>query len=250
MSLEKRLEGKVALVTGGARGIGKAISARLAAEGAKLAIVDIMLDVAQATADEFTAQGVEAKAYAANVASFADAEATIAQVVADFGSLDILVNNAGITRDTLMLRMTEEDFDKVIAVNLKGTFNFTKAVVRPMMKQRAGKIVNIASVVGRMGNVGQANYSASKAGVIALAKTTAKEFGARNIQVNAVAPGYIETDMTAQLPEAAREAFMTIIPAKRGGKPEDVANVVCFLCSPDSDYVTGQCINVDGGMLM
>ena len=157
MSLEKRLEGKVALVTGGARGIGKAISARLAAEGAKLAIVDIMLDVAQATADEFVAQGVEAKAYAANVASFADAEATVAQVVADFGSLDILVNNAGITRDTLMLRMTEEDFDKVIAVNLKGTFNFTKASIRPMMKARAGKIVNIASVVGRMGNVGQAN---------------------------------------------------------------------------------------------
>ena len=188
MSLEKRLEGKVALVTGGARGIGKAISARLAAEGAKLAIVDIMLDVAQATADEFVAQGVEAKAYAANVASFADAEATVAQVVKDFGSLDILVNNAGITRDTLMLRMTEEDFDKVIAVNLKGTFNFTKASIRPMMKARAGKIVNIASVVGRMGNVGQANYAASKAGVIGLTKTVAKEFASRNIQANTVAP--------------------------------------------------------------
>ena len=198
MSLEKRLEGKVALVTGGARGIGKAISARLAAEGAKLAIVDIMLDVAQATADEFTAQGVEAKAYAANVASFADAEATVAQVVADFGSLDILVNNAGITRDTLMLRMTEEDFDKVIAVNLKGTFNFTKASIRPMMKARAGKIINIASVVGRMGNVGQANYAASKAGVIGLTKTVAKEFASRNIQANAVAPGYIITDMTGK----------------------------------------------------
>ena len=250
MSLEKRLEGKVALVTGGARGIGKAISARLAAEGAKLAIVDIMLDVAQATADEFVAQGVEAKAYAANVASFADAEATVAQVVKDFGSLDILVNNAGITRDTLMLRMTEEDFDKVIAVNLKGTFNFTKASIRPMMKARAGKIVNIASVVGRMGNVGQANYAASKAGVIGLTKTVAKEFASRNIQANAVAPGYIVTDMTGKLSEEAREAFMQVIPMKRGGTPEDVANVVYFLTSPDSDYVTGQVINIDGGMLM
>ena len=250
MSLEKRLEGKVALVTGGARGIGKAISARLAAEGAKLAIVDIMLDVAQATADEFVAQGVEAKAYAANVASFAEAEATVAQVVADFGSLDILVNNAGITRDTLMLRMTEEDFDKVIAVNLKGTFNFTKASIRPMMKARAGKIINIASVVGRMGNVGQANYAASKAGVIGLTKTVAKEFASRNIQANAVAPGYIVTDMTGKLSEEAREAFMQVIPMKRGGTPEDVANVVYFLASADSDYVTGQVINIDGGMLM
>ncbi|WP_302454852.1 SDR family oxidoreductase [Victivallis vadensis] len=210
MSTEKRLEGKVAIVTGGARGIGKAICSRLAAEGASLAIVDIML----------------------------------------FGKVDILVNNAGITKDTLMLKMTEDMWDAVIAVNLKGTFNFTKAVVRPMMKQRAGKIVNIASVVGRMGNVGQANYSASKAGVIALAKTTAKEFATRNIQVNAVAPGFIETDMTAKLPQEARDAFLTVIPAKRGGKPEDVASVVYFLCSPDSDYVTGQVINVDGGMLM
>jgi 3-oxoacyl-[acyl-carrier protein] reductase len=149
-----------------------------------------------------------------------------------------------------MLRMTEQEWDAVIAVNLKGTYNFTKAVIRPMMKARAGKIVNIASVVGRMGNVGQANYSASKAGVIALAKTTAKEFASRNIQANAVAPGFIETDMTAKLPQEARDAFLTVIPAKRGGSPEDVANVVYFLVSPDSDYVTGQVINVDGGMLM
>jgi len=246
----KTLEGKVAIVTGGARGIGKAISARLAKEGAKLAVVDILLDVAQATADEFTAQGFEAKAYAANVAKMEDAEATVEAVVKDFGRLDILVNNAGITKDNLMLRMSEQEWDAVLAVNLKGTFNFTKAAIRPMMKARAGKIVNIASVVGRMGNVGQANYSASKAGVIALAKTTAKEFGQRNIQVNAVAPGFIETDMTAELPQKVRDAFMTVIPAKRGGTPADVANVVYFLCSPDSDYVTGQVINVDGGMLM
>ncbi|MBQ9804680.1 MAG: 3-oxoacyl-[Lentisphaeria bacterium] len=246
----KKLEGKVAIVTGGARGIGKAICARLAAEGAKLAIVDILLETAQQTADEFVAAGIDARAYAANVAKSEDADATVAAVIKDFGKVDILVNNAGITKDNLMLRMSEAEWDAVIAVNLKGTYNFTKAVVRPMMKQRSGKIVNIASVVGVMGNVGQANYSASKAGVIALAKTTAKEIGKKNIQVNAVAPGYIETDMTAQLPQAARDAFLTIIPANRGGSPEDVANVVNFLCSPDSDYVTGQVIHVDGGMLM
>ena len=246
----KKLEGKVAIVTGGARGIGKAICARLAAEGAKLAIVDILLETAQQTADEFNAAGIDAKAYAANVAKFEDAEATVAAVLNDFGRLDILVNNAGITKDTLMLKMTEDQWDAVIAVNLKGTFNFTKASVRPMMKQRAGKIVNIASVVGRMGNIGQANYSASKAGVIALAKTTAKEFASRNIQVNAVAPGYIITDMTGKLSQEATDMFLKIIPAGRGGTPADVANVVCFLSSPDSDYVTGQVINVDGGMLM
>lgn len=249
MSNEKRLEGKVAIVTGGARGIGRAICERLAAEGASLAIVDIMLDVAEATAAEFAAAGVKAKAYAANVAKFEDAEKTVKDVVADFGSLDILVNNAGITRDTLILRMTDADWDAVIAVNLKGTFNMTKAAVRPMMKT-GGKIVNIASVVGRMGNAGQANYSASKAGVIGLTKTTAKEFARKNIQANAVAPGYIITDMTGKLSEAATDAFLKVIPMERGGLPADVANVVYFLCSPDSDYVTGQVINVDGGMLM
>ena len=235
MSLEKRLEGKVALVTGSARGIGKAICARLAAEGARIAVLDLRLEDAQATADEFKAQGVDARAYAANVAITADAQAAVDAVVKDFGRLDILVNNAGITKDTLLLRMTEAQWDAVLAVNLKGTFNFTQAAVKVMMRQRSGKIVNIASVVGRMGNAGQANYSASKAGVIALAKTTAKEFAARNIQVNAVAPGYIETDMTGALPQEVRDQFLKVVPAGRGGSPEDVANVVYFLCSPDAD---------------
>ena len=250
MGKDKRLEGKVALVTGGARGIGKAICQRLADEGAKLAIVDIMLDVAQETADEFKAAGVEAAAFASDVSKLDSANETVADVIKEFGQIDILINNAGITRDTLMMRMSEQDWDMVIAVNLKGTFNFTKAVCRPMMKARSGKIVNVASVVGRMGNAGQANYSASKAGVIGLTKTTAKEFATRGIQVNAVAPGYIQTDMTGKLSDAATEAFMTVIPMKRGGTPEDVANVVYFLCSEDSNYVTGQVINIDGGMLM
>ena len=247
MSLEKRLEGKVALVTGGARGIGKAISARLAAEGAKLAIVDIMLDVAQATADEFTANGVEAKAYAANVAVFAEAEATVAQVVADFGSLDILVNNAGITRDTLMLRMTEDDFDKVIAVNLKGTFNFTKAAIRPMMKARAGKIINIASVVGRMGNVGQANYAATKAAMQGFTRTMAKELGRKNVRMNCVAPGYIDTDMMRAVGEEKFNAAVARHPMQRMADPDELAAVVTFLCTEDASWVTGQTIIASGG---
>lgn len=250
MCNEGRLNGKVALVTGGARGIGKAICQRLADEGASLAIVDIMLDVAEKTAEEFRAQGVNAIAFAANVAKPEDAEKTVAAVMEKFSKLDILINNAGITRDTLMLRMTENDWDAVIAVNLKGTFNFIKSAVRPMMKSRYGKIVNIASVVGRMGNAGQANYSASKAGVIGLTKTAAKEFATRNITINAVAPGYIQTDMTNKLSEEATQAFMQVIPMKRAGTPEDVAKVVYFLCSDDSSYVTGQVINIDGGMLM
>ena len=246
----KRLEGRVALVTGGARGIGRAICEKLASEGAKIAMVDIMLDVAEKTAEEFNAQGFEAMAIQANVAVPEDADKAIAAVVEKYGKLDILVNNAGITKDTLMLKMTEKEWDAVLAVNLKGTFNFTKAATKVMMRARYGKIVNIASVVGRMGNIGQANYSASKAGVIALTKTTAREFGSRNITANAIAPGYIQTDMTEKLPQAARDAFLVNIPLKRAGLPADVANAVCFFCSDESAYITGQVMNVCGGFLM
>ena len=248
--MSKTLENRVALVTGGARGIGKAICERLASEGAAVVMVDIIADVAEQSAAEFRSRGYEAMAVGANVASLQEAEDTVKAVMDKYGRLDILVNCAGITKDNLLLRMSENDWDAVIAVNLKGSYNFIKAASRPMMKARYGKIVNISSVVGRAGNAGQINYSASKAGVIGMTKSVAKELGSRNIFANAVAPGYIVTDMTAQLPQEAQDAFLTIIPAKRGGKPEDVANVVYFLCSPDSDYVTGQCINVDGGMLM
>ena len=244
-----RLEGRVALVTGGARGIGRAICEKLASEGAKIAMVDIMLDVAEKTAEEFRAQGYEAMAAQANVAIPEDAEKAVAEKKEKYGRLDILVNNAGITKDTLILKMTEKEWDAVLAVNLKGTFNFTKAAVKVMMRARYGKIVNIASVVGRMGNAGQANYSASKAGVIALTKTTAVEFGSRNITVNAIAPGYIQTEMTEKLPQAARDAFLVNIPLKRAGLPADVANAVCFFCTDESAYVTGQVLNVCGGML-
>lgn len=245
-----KLEGRVAVVTGGARGIGKAICERLAAEGASLAIVDIMKEVADETVAEFKEKGVNAIAFGANVAKPEDADNTIKAVVEEMGKIDILVNNAGITRDTLMMRMSEADWDAVIDVNLKGTFNFIKAAMRPMMKNKYGKIINVASVVGIMGNAGQANYSASKAGVIGLTKTAAKELASRNVNVNAVAPGYIQTDMTKDLPEQAKEAFMTVTPMKRAGSAEDVAGTVYFLASPDSDYITGQVINIDGGLLM
>lgn len=244
------LEGKVAVVTGGARGIGKAICEKLASDGARLAIVDVLMDIAAATAAEFRSRGIEAEAFAANVAVPADVDNMVKDVMARFGQIDILINNAGITRDNLMLRMKEEDWDLVIAVNLKGTFNCIKSAIRPMMKARSGKIVNIASVVGVMGNAGQANYSASKAGVIGLTKTAAKEFASRGINVNAVAPGYIQTDMTGKLTDEARDAFLTVVPLARPGTPEDVAGVVHFLASPASDYVTGQVINIDGGMVM
>lgn len=245
-----KLNEKVAIVTGGARGIGKAICEKLASQGASLAIVDILLDVAEATAAEFRSKGVQAEAFKCNVAVPAECDEMVKAVVEKMGGVDILVNNAGLTRDTLMIRMTEQDWDLVLSVNLKGTFNLTKAVFKPMSKRGSGKIVNIASVVGRMGNVGQANYSASKAGVIGLTKTTAKEFASRNITCNAVAPGFIQTDMTGKLSEEARKAFLDHIPLKRPGTPEDVANVVCFFASPESDYVTGQVLNICGGLLM
>jgi 3-oxoacyl-[acyl-carrier protein] reductase len=243
-------EGKVAIITGGARGIGREIAKQLAAGGATLALVDVLLDVAEETASEFRNEGVEAAAFAANVANPEDVSRMCDEVIAKFGKIDILVNNAGITRDNLIMRMKEAEWDAVIAVNLKGTFNCIKAVSRPMMKARCGRIVNIASVVGVMGNAGQANYSASKAGVIGLTKTAAKELASRGITVNAVAPGYIQTDMTDKVSEAAREAFLTNIPLNRAGQPDDVARAVRFLCSDDAEYITGQVLNVDGGMVM
>lgn len=246
----KRLEGKVAIVTGGARGIGKAISEKLASEGASLVLVDVMLDVAEKTANEFKASGISAFAVKADVSKMAEAEDAVKKAVEHFGKIDILVNNAGITKDTLLLRMTPEDWSRVLDINLTGAFNFVKASIRYLMKAGNGKIVNISSVVGRMGNIGQANYSASKAGMIGLTKSVAKEFASRNITCNAIAPGFIATEMTHKLSEAAMQTFLNITPLKRPGSPEDVAKAVCFFCSSESDYITGQVLNVDGGMLM
>jgi 3-oxoacyl-[acyl-carrier protein] reductase len=244
------LTGKTAIVTGGARGIGKAIALRLAQAGADVVISDIDLAGAEAAALEVKSMGRKSLALQGDISKLAEAESLIERTVAALGRVDILVNNAGITRDNLLVRMDEKEWDSVIAVNLKGTFNGIKAAARVMMKQRAGKIISIASVVGVMGNAGQANYAASKAGVIGLTKSAAKELGGRNIQVNAVAPGYIETDMTKDLPEAAKEAFLTLIPLKRPGTAADVADIVLFLASPLADYVTGQVVHVDGGMVM
>lgn len=245
-----KLKGKVAIVTGGAQGIGKAIAKHLAEEGACVAIVDLNEDVAQATAEEFKNAGLEACAFAANVADPEAVKTFVKAVNDECGGIDILINNAGITRDGLIMRMKEQDWDLVMDVNLKGTFNCIKEVFRPMSKRGGGKIVNIASVVGVMGNAGQANYSASKAGVIGLTKSTAKEYAARNINVNAVAPGFIETEMTEVLSEEARANFLVNTPLKRAGTPLDVARVVAFLSSEDSSYVTGQTINIDGGLVM
>ena len=244
------LEGKTALVTGGARGIGKAIARELGRCGARVGIVDLALEDAQAAVDELAETGAEGAAWAANVADADSVSAMMKEVLKEFGRLDILVNNAGITRDNLLIRLKESDWDSVIAVNLKGTFNCLKAAARPMMKARGGAIVNIASVVGVMGNAGQANYSASKAGVIGLTKTAAKELAGRGIRVNAVAPGYIETEMTEKLSDEARQAFLTAIPLGRPGSAGDVARAVRFLADSDSDYMTGQVLHIDGGMVM
>jgi 3-oxoacyl-[acyl-carrier protein] reductase len=244
------LKDKIALVTGSAQGIGKAIALRLANNGADLAIIDMNLEKTEETAKEIEKIGRKALALKANVANLKEAEAVMDETVARLGTIHILVNNAGITRDALILRMKEEDWDAVIDVNLKGTFNCTKSAVKYMSKQRYGRIINIASIVGEMGNAGQANYSASKAGVIALAKTVAREFAARNITCNAIAPGFIETSMTQALPEKVREELAKQIPMGRLGAPEDVAEGVLFLVSDAANYITGQVLNINGGMYM
>jgi len=244
------LKGKVALVTGGAQGIGKAVALMLARHGADVVVADVNLEKAAETAKEVEATGRGAMAVNVDVTRLSDVENMVESAIGRFGRIDILINNAGIARDKLILRMTEEDWDAVLDVNLKGTFNCTKAVIKHMSKQRSGKIVNIASVVGEMGNAGQANYSASKAGVIGLTKTIAREFAQRGINVNAIAPGYIQTPMTDVLPDKAKEELKRMIPMERLGQPEDVAYAVLFLVSDASNYVTGQVLNVNGGIYM
>lgn len=245
------LDGKVAIVTGAARGIGKAIALKFASEGANVAFTDLLIDEnAQETEKEIAAFGVKAKGYASNAANFEDTAKVVEQIHADFGRIDILVNNAGITRDGLMMRMSEQQWDMVLNVNLKSAFNFIHACTPIMMRQRSGSIINMASVVGVHGNAGQSNYAASKAGLIALAKSIAQELGSRGIRANAIAPGFIITDMTAALPENVREEWCKKIPLRRGGTPEDVANIALFLASDLSAYVSGQVIQVDGGMNM
>ena len=232
------LAGKVALITGAARGIGKAIALKFAAEGADVAFTDL----------EIAAFGHKVKGYASNAASFDETQAVVEQVLADFGRVDILVNNAGITKDGLAMRMTEAQWDAVIAVNLKSAFNFIHAVLPAMARQRGGNIINMASIAGQMGNPGQINYASSKAGLIAMAKSVAKEMGTRGIRANAIAPGFIISEMTNALPEAVREEYLKNIPLRRGGTPEDIANAALFLASDLSSYVTGQVIAVNGGL--
>jgi len=245
------LEGKTALITGAARGIGKAIALKFASEGANIAFTDLVLDEnVRNTEKEIEELGVKAKGYASNAANFTETEKVVTEIHKDFGKIDILVNNAGITRDGLMMRMTEQQWDMVINVNLKSAFNFIHACTPIMIRQRSGSIINMASVVGVSGNAGQANYSASKAGMIGLAKSIGKELGSRNIRANAIAPGFILTDMTDALPEDVRKEWEKQIPLRRGGTPEDVANVATFLASDLSSYVSGQVIHCCGGMNM
>lgn len=247
----KLLEGKVALITGAARGIGKSIALKFASEGADIAFTDLRRDEnMEATEKEIEAHGVKAKGYSSDASNFAQTEEVVAKVKEDFGHIDILVNNAGITKDGLMMRMSEAQWDMVINVNLKSAFNFIHAVLPIMMRQRSGSIINMASVVGVHGNAGQANYAASKAGLIALAKSIAQEVGSRGIRANAIAPGFIETAMTAALPEDVRKEWAAKIPLRRAGQVEDIANVATFLASDMSSYVSGQVIEVDGGMNM
>ncbi|GAK37698.1 MAG: 3-oxoacyl-[acyl-carrier-protein] reductase [Bacteroides graminisolvens] len=245
------LSGKTAIVTGAARGIGKAIALKFASEGANVAFTDLVIDEnAQNTEKELAALGVKVKGYASNAANFEDTAKVVAEIHKDFGSIDILVNNAGITRDGLMMRMTEQQWDMVINVNLKSAFNFIHACTPIMMRQKTGSIINMASVVGVSGNAGQSNYSASKAGMIGLAKSVAKELGSRGVRANAIAPGFIITEMTAVLSEEVKAEWAKQIPLRRGGTPEDVANVATFLASDLSSYVTGQVIHCCGGMNM
>jgi 3-oxoacyl-[acyl-carrier protein] reductase len=246
----KLLEGKTVVITGASRGIGKAVALKLAAEGANVAFSDIKYDEnMEALENELKAFGVQAKGYASDASSFDGSEQFINEVVKDFGTVHVLVNNAGITRDNLLMRMTEADWDLVLKVNLKSAFNLTKAVQKVMLKNRFGSIINMSSVVGVRGNAGQANYSASKAGMIGFTKSVAQELGSRNVRCNAIAPGFIETEMTAKLSEEVKKEWAEKIPLRRGGKPEDVANAVVFLASDLSAYITGQVLNVCGGML-
>jgi len=245
------LSGKTVLVTGASRGIGKGIAQTLAAAGANIAFTFMSsVEKAQAFEAELIATGIKAKGYQSNAADFSEAEKLVDEIMKDFGSLDVLVNNAGITKDNLLMRMSEQQWDDVLDTNLKSAFAMTKAAMKPMMKARAGSIINITSVVGITGNAGQANYSASKAGMIGLTKSVAKELGSRNIRCNAIAPGFIETEMTESLSEEIRAEWVKGIPLKRGGKPKDVANCVLFLASDASAYISGQTINVCGGMVM
>lgn len=245
----KLLEGKTALVTGGSRGIGRTICLKFAQEGANVAFSDIAMDEnVESLVKEIEALGVKAKGYASDASSYTQSETLVDDIAKDFGRIDILVNNAGITRDNLLMRITEADWDLVIQVNLKSVFNLTKAVQKYMLKQRSGSIINMSSVVGVQGNAGQSNYSASKAGIIGFTKSVAQELGSRNIRCNAIAPGFIETKMTEKLPEEVRNEWIKTIPLRRAGQPQDVANVATFLASELSTYVTGQVINVCGGM--
>ncbi|KAF0133957.1 MAG: 3-oxoacyl-acyl-carrier protein reductase [Candidatus Saganbacteria bacterium] len=245
-----RLKGKTAFITGSAQGIGKSIAEALAKEGADIIVSDINLELAEKTAGELKSLGVKTMPLKSNVADYKDAEQGVSQAVAQMGKIDILVNNAGITKDGLLLRMKVEDWNAVIAVNLTGVFNMTKIISTLMIKQRSGKIINIASIVGEMGNFGQANYAASKGGVIAFTKSAARELAGRNVCVNAVAPGFIQTAMTDKLSDEVKKAMMAQIPLAKFGGPGDVANAVLFLAGSESDYITGQVINVNGGMLM
>jgi len=247
----KLLEGKTALVTGATRGIGKGIALKLANEGANIAFTFVSsVEKAKVFEAELASLGVKAKGYQSNAAEFAEAERLVDDITKEFGSLDVLVNNAGITRDGLLMRMTEQHWDEVMDTNLKSAFALTKAAMKPMMKARNGSIINITSVVGITGNAGQANYAASKAGMIGLTKSVAKELGSRNIRCNAIAPGFIETEMTEALSEEIRKQWTDGIALKRGGSPEDVANAVLFLASNMSSYISGQTLNVCGGMVM